>query len=333
MCSVTVVVPIYGNEKYLERCLDSIQNQTLKSIEVILASDGPVDCDSICETFSAKDKRFKILKRPGGYGRAVNLAIQQAEGEYIGIVESDDWVDKQMFFELYDLAKVNEAEVCKCSFFCAFDDTKKNFLVYNDIKTGLLDFQTKTKLIYYQPSIWSAIYKKTFIVANNIFLIERKLSYVDVDFHYKTTIFSSKFYFLCKPLYFYYQDNPKQSIKSVSRPIDGLLCEELFYREQTPELLHDDVYNALLNALVLHIKWNYQRISTFQDKYSCISKGKDLLSKYFSDSNFRHVVNAAKPFYLLAKLNCGLILFDKVIFVEKFFCVFKLKLNFLKWKA
>lgn len=330
MNSVAVIVPIFKNANYLKRCLDSIANQTLTSIEVILATDGPDECDLICEYFVARDRRFKILKNPGSYGKAVNLAIKSSNSEYIAIVESDDWIDKSMFCELYNFAKNNDADVCKCAFICAFDSEEKNFAVYRNFRTGVLEFSDKAKVLYSQPSIWSAIYKKQFLENNNIFMIEQKLFFVDVDFHYKTTIFSSNFYFLNKELYFYYQDNPNQSIKNNCKPADGLISEYLFFKDNNPSLFCTIVYNGLLNALILHIKWNYERLLSYDDKQICINYGKSLLYTYFSGAECSNVINAAKPFFLLLKSNSNIIYFEFVSSMDRLlFLVVKI-LNNLK---
>ena len=98
MPKVSVVVPIYGVEKYLRECVDSILAQTLKDIEVILVDDGSPDgCSAIVDEYAAKDPRVVAVHQPnGGYGRAVNNGIELAKGEYIGIVESDDWIEPTM---------------------------------------------------------------------------------------------------------------------------------------------------------------------------------------------------------------------------------------------
>ena len=96
---ISIVIPIYNVEKYLEECLTSITKQTLKEIEIIAVDDGSTDSSGkILDSFAAKDKRIKAIHQKNtGYSAAVNLGIEKASGEYVGIVESDDLIDKAMY--------------------------------------------------------------------------------------------------------------------------------------------------------------------------------------------------------------------------------------------
>lgn len=121
---VSVVVPIYGVEKYLHQCVDSILAQTLKDIEIILVDDGSKDkCPEIVDEYAKKDPRIVSVHQPnGGYGRAVNHGIELAKGEYIGIIESDDWIEPTMYEKLYQKAVETNSDI-----------TKSNFYVYNSL--------------------------------------------------------------------------------------------------------------------------------------------------------------------------------------------------------
>ena len=98
---VSVIVPVYNTEKYLEQCLNSLQNQTLRNIEIIVIDDGSTDCSgSICDLYSVNDSRFKVIHKDNeGLSAARNDGLDMAEGEYIMFVDSDDWVE-QDFCEL-----------------------------------------------------------------------------------------------------------------------------------------------------------------------------------------------------------------------------------------
>ena len=115
---VSVIVPIYGVEKYLRQCVDSIISQTLKNIEIILIDDGSPDgCPAIVDEYAAKDSRVvAVHQENGGYGRAVNHGIELAKGEYIGIVEPDDWIEPEMYEVLYSKAVCDSLDVIKSNF-------------------------------------------------------------------------------------------------------------------------------------------------------------------------------------------------------------------------
>ena len=115
MAKVSVIIPIYNVEKYLQECLDSVIDQTLKDIEIILVDDGsPDNCPRICDEYAQKDARIKVIhKENGGYGSAVNRGLEEATGEYIGIVEPDDYIDSDMYEDLYNIAQTNNADIVK----------------------------------------------------------------------------------------------------------------------------------------------------------------------------------------------------------------------------
>ena len=102
MPKISVIIPVYNVEKYLRECLDSVINQTLADIEIILVDDGsPDNCPQICDEYALKDNRIKVIhKENGGYGSAMNVGLEKATGEYIGIVEPDDYIDSKMYEDL-----------------------------------------------------------------------------------------------------------------------------------------------------------------------------------------------------------------------------------------
>ena len=119
MPKVSVIIPVYNVEKYLRECLDSVINQTLQDIEIILIDDGGKDnCPRIIDEYAKKDSRIvAIHKENGGYGQTCNVGLERAHGEYISIVEPDDYIDKNMYEDLYKLAKKNDTDIVKSDFY------------------------------------------------------------------------------------------------------------------------------------------------------------------------------------------------------------------------
>ena len=115
---VSVLVPICNVEKYLAQCLDSLVNQTLQEIEIICINDGSTDNSlSIIKEFAAKDNRIVIIDKPNsGYGDSMNRGLAIAKGEYIGIVESDDFADVDMFEQLYRFAQLGNIDIVRFHF-------------------------------------------------------------------------------------------------------------------------------------------------------------------------------------------------------------------------
>ena len=115
---ISIVVPIYNVEKYLRECLDSILAQTLQDIEIIAIDDGsPDQCGNIIDEYAKKDKRIiAIHQKNSGYSISVNKGIALAKGEYIGIIESDDWIEPDMYKTLYENAKKYDTDITKGGF-------------------------------------------------------------------------------------------------------------------------------------------------------------------------------------------------------------------------
>lgn len=111
--SLSIVVPVYNTEKYLKRCIDSITKQTLEDIEIILVDDGSKEsCAALCDAFAEADARIRVVhKQNGGLGFARNSGIEAATGEYIGFVDSDDYIEPDMYEALYTAAKKKDADL------------------------------------------------------------------------------------------------------------------------------------------------------------------------------------------------------------------------------
>lgn len=115
---ISVIVPIYNVEKYLNRCIESIVNQTYQNLEIILVDDGsPDQCPEICDQWALKDSRIKVIhKENGGLSDARNKGMEIASGDYIGFIDSDDWIHFQMYEKLYQVLKEEQAQIAACNF-------------------------------------------------------------------------------------------------------------------------------------------------------------------------------------------------------------------------
>ena len=191
---VSVIVPIYGVEKYLKQCVDSILAQTLPDIEVILVDDGSPDkCPEIVDQYAQQDKRVVAIHQPnGGYGVAVNHGISVARGEYIGIIESDDWIEPTMYEKLYNNAIKNNSDVVKCSFYIYNSLAKKAKNINKkwrgiphmnlfDAPDGAFSLRDFPQIMMFHASVWASLYRADFI--KNIKMSETKsASYQDFPF-------------------------------------------------------------------------------------------------------------------------------------------------------
>ena len=138
MIKVSIIVPVYNVEKYLCQCIDSLLNQTLEEIEVICVDDGSTDkSGQILDNYQTKDARVMVIhKENRGYGHTINVGLNNAKGEYVGIVESDDYVLPEMFETLYLHAEKDQLDFVKSDFFLFWksENNKLRINVCNDKK-------------------------------------------------------------------------------------------------------------------------------------------------------------------------------------------------------
>lgn len=163
---VSVIVPIYKVEPYLHRCVDSILSQTYINLEIILVDDGsPDNCGKICDEYAQKDNRVKVIhKKNGGLSDARNVAIDEATGEYITFVDSDDYIDICYVDYLYLIALQNQCQVAivqPCSFYENTKPNKKQHIERIDVLSPL----EAIKAMFYQKRIetsaWGKLYHRT----------------------------------------------------------------------------------------------------------------------------------------------------------------------------
>ena len=219
MPKVSVIVPIYGVEKYLRECLESIINQTLKDIEVILVDDGsPDNCPQICDEYAAHDSRIKVIhKENGGYGSAMNVGLDNATGEYIGIVEPDDYIEANMYEDLYKIAQKFDSDIVKSCFYDNLQTPKFSNctkLNWNDYIPEDESFTIKEYpyFLYYHPSIWSCIYKKEFLNNHKIRFIEAPGSgWTDNPFQVQTMCLAQRINYTSNAYYYWRRLNANES--------------------------------------------------------------------------------------------------------------------------
>ncbi len=221
---VSVIVPTYNVEMYLVQALESLQKQTLRDMEFICINDGSTDSSlEIIKSFARKDRRFVVCDKPnGGYGIGMNTGLELARGEYVGILEPDDYVPLEMFEELYRTASENDLDFVKADFyrFSTEEDGSMN-LVYNHLDdTGkyydrVLDPSRTPELIKLIMNTWSGIYRRAFLREHNIrHNTTPGASFQDNGFFWQTFIYARRAMFLDKPFYMNRRDNPNSSVKS-----------------------------------------------------------------------------------------------------------------------
>lgn len=223
---VSIIIPIYNTEAYLRECFDSLLNQTLKDIQVIMVDDGSTDCSGeICKEYQEKYKNFMyIRKENGGSASARNLGIEYADGEYLGFVDSDDWVETDMYETLYNTAIKNGG--VDIVFARAFEDEYPGSWEYHQLRGGYYDRAAIEKEIFpyvlpavtvrgnYRSIRWSnalRIYKKEVVDRNHIRFCEHSNIAEDLTFTMECTMIAQS-YFYFDEISFYHQKYRADSI-------------------------------------------------------------------------------------------------------------------------
>lgn len=220
---ITVIVPVYNVEKYLNRCVDSILNQTLTNLEIILVNDGSTDnSPNICNKYRNQDSRIKVIhKENARVAAARNDGIKIAQGKYISFIDSDDWIECNMLEKMYECAEKVRADFVMCDY--AKKGITSSYSVTQPIDGGFYDrSRIETKLfsslimfdnIEFPPTIsnWTCLFNRDFLIENNL--------YYDEDIHYcEDSIFGSKamykanrFYYMKNQYFYNYFYNPSST--------------------------------------------------------------------------------------------------------------------------
>ena len=200
-CKLSIIVPVYGVEKYIDKCLNSLVKQSLKEIEVIVVNDGTKDnSQKIIDKYVKKypDKIKSYIKENGGQGSARNYGLEKANGEYIGYVDSDDFVEKDMYKKLYNKAKENNYDIVVCGNYNVSEDYQNK-----NIDTFINNYNTDLENIFFgKMAVWNKIYKRDILIKNKLEFKE-KVWYEDLAFTLKAIMNSNTFAFIDEPLYDY----------------------------------------------------------------------------------------------------------------------------------
>ena len=210
---ITVIIPFYECEKYFEKCLESVINQTYKNLEILLFDDcGTDSCIDIAKKYEKRDHRIRIIRnqRNSGQGYSRNRGIEIAKGEYIGFVDADDTIAPQMYELLLQRALETDADITKCQVKVIYTDKtvlwnfRDCYPVTNKIYNA---HQNPMEILGRQiTSCWNGIYKKSLIVDNNIKFDEIN-KFEDMPFCWETNIKAQKIAFCPATLYFYNKTN------------------------------------------------------------------------------------------------------------------------------
>lgn len=282
MPKVSIIVPVYNVEKYISKCLDSLINQTLKDIEILIVNDGSKDnSQSIINEYKELYPNLikTYMKKNGGLSDARNYALPYCQGEYIGFIDSDDFVDLNMYKKMYNSAKNYDSDIVICSYYCSYVDK-------NEIVTINNSYTKKELFLDMRAAAWNKIYRKSILDESRI-KFPKGLIYEDTEFYCKLIPFINKVSYINEPLVFYVQragsiaNTQGEKTSQIFTIFDNIIR---FYQEKTlfteyKEELEYVCARILLNSSFIRIS----KINEFNLRKKLTRKTIEEIAKHFPD--------------------------------------------------
>lgn len=309
---ISVIVPVYKVEKFLPKCIDSISNQTVKNLEIILVNDGSPDkCGEICNSYAIKDSRIRVIhKENGGLSDARNRGLDVATGDYVSFIDSDDYVHEKFYETLLSLMDTHGADIAQCGFVKVYEETVNNSLPDSEEekRTVLNNIDALNNLYSNHDGsavvVWNKLYKRE-LLQNIRFPIGR--IHEDEFTTYKILYSINKMVITSRKLYYYFQR--ADSIMSSKFNSGSVLAVEAY--SQQVSFFNDlnllNLRNKATDRLEVLLRINVSRVLC-----------SDLTNK-------KHLY-----FYLINSYKDNFVLFKKTFKGKRRIALFIFKYNF-KW--
>ena len=273
MPKISIIVPVYNVEEYIHRCIDSILAQTITDFELILVNDGSTDrSGEICDKYALEDERVKVIhKSNGGPGEARNYGINISKGDFIGFVDSDDYVDSKMYEELYNANLIYDSQISMCGRYDVYKDYKKSRFILDELQVWNNKLAIKKLLTWdnIDSSVCDKLFSKS-IIDNNQFPVGGEVE--DIYLVYKLLFNARHIVHIGEPKYYYVHREGSRSAKNFNESKLDLLkySEKIveFVKSNFPELTSEAESFYYKNLVYLADNLN---ASQDTEKYSKIS--------------------------------------------------------------
>lgn len=270
---ISVIIPIYNVENYLNRCIESVVNQTYKNLEIILVDDGsPDNCPKICDNWAQKDNRIKVIhKTNGGLSDARNAGLEIASGDYIAFLDSDDYIDLYMYEKLYKSLQTNNSDISMCGFKNVYDNSEKEEIIEelnlkkleNEsifpylLKVGYIKKENSLQTENIMGNVWRLLYSKE-IIGTIRFI--KNIICEDLPFNIDIFEKKPKVSVVNEPLYCYVQRSSsivhaynEQKIKKRIEAYKLIVCKlENKVKSQELYAYKFYLYSSIVNELLKH---------------------------------------------------------------------------------
>lgn len=279
---ITVIVPVHNSERYLQRCLESALSQTLNDIEILCIDSSDTDrCFQIISKLREQDNRILYRKDlNSSYGYKINVGIEAAKGKYISILETDDQMSNDMLEKLYSAGELYHVDMVNSDYFQFFDHNGKRIYdrcqLYPHLRVydQFVNHTMRTPETVVTTGIWTVLYRKEFLLTQNIRLNESPgASYQDTSFLFLTGFLAKSVYHLDEPFYWYRIDNVGSSVKDGGKIYEIINEYKFLEQELKNRNIKDiDVWNLFYYRKYRGFYWNYRRLP---------EKGRELFLKRY----------------------------------------------------
>ena len=315
MVKVSVIVPVYNVEDYLEKCLDSVIGQTFEDIEIICVNDGSTDNSlDILNEYEKKDNRIKVISQENaGLAEARNVGMKHACGEYLLFLDSDDWLELECIEELYANAKNNDSDMVLFNSIEIKENNQTRERIYIkpkkkkkiDFDNFSFDYSFKKRLVMNSLFVvWSKFYKTSFLKENKIEFKDFRL-FEDVPFHIETMIRAERISYLPKVLHNYNRlnlkslQNSKNSLNKrlilfdIFNDVEEFLKNNDFYGEFEPEFLEFKIGQSLVNFNLTQEEFKEEFYKTMREEFIKMNLDSNILKKLPFDKyrSYIHILN------------------------------------------
>lgn len=339
ICKISVIIPIYNVEKFLDRCVSSVVNQTLRDIEIILVDDGSPDrCPQMCDEWAKQDSRIKVIhKNNAGLGYARNSGIDVASGEYITFLDSDDYVELDTYKTAYDEASSKKLDICYFQYCRFYDNGKKidkrnirkkdYYFGRDEVDMFLLDMigpRPCEKIdIKHSMSACMGIYRAQIIKDRGIrFVSEKEIASEDLLFHIDLLPYVSKIGCLPDIFYNYYVNQHSITTTYSDAKRERMLklldvVKEKLVTNFPAEKFLQHFYTQILRIYKIIFRYEFLKDSSYKEKRKTVNTlcsfsflqemYQDVVCKEYSVKN-RFIIFCMKyrfvfPLYVLYRMK------------------------------
>lgn len=298
--NISIIVPMYNVEEYIDKCINSLLNQTLKNTEIILIDDGsPDNSGKIADEYAKKYNNIKVVhQKNSGLGPARNTGLLHATGEYVGFVDSDDWVQESMYYNLFRKAKESNADIVFGGHRDVINGKVARIKVhplagktFSD-KSQILNIRKNlfghaaddVELEAYPMRVWTGIYKRTFLIKNKI-IFENILS-EDTIFNLSAYKHADIIAFIENTDYCYRQDNQPSIMKTFS---EKKLSQYVEFLDRLNRIAREEGEEVIIRVKRMSIDYERLYIGIVSDSNLSIKNKKIQIGKYAENKVIREL--------------------------------------------